>query len=99
MVVFANVVAVNVKTDAVKKKAAVLIVVNVVNVVRIVVKMVVVVEEGVAQGKDVAVVVKMDAVLEDVVPFVIVVVSKEDAAMILVVQRDAALVLNIKKFY
>jgi hypothetical protein len=68
-------------------------------VVQTVVKMEVVVEEGVAQSKDVAVVVKMDVVLEDVAPVAIVVVSKEDAAMILVVQRDVALVLNIKKFY
>jgi hypothetical protein len=61
--------------------------------------MVVVVDEDVAQSKDVAVVAKMDVVLEDVAPFVIVVVSKEDAAMILVVQKDVVLVLIIKKFY
>ena len=99
MVVFVNVVAVNVKADAVKKKDAVLIAANVVNVVPIVVKMVVVVEEGVAQSKDVAVVVKMDVVLEDVALFATVFVLLEDVAMILVVQRDVVLVLIIKKFY
>ena len=68
-------------------------------VVQTVVKMEVVVEEGVAQKQDVAVVVKMDVVLEDVALFATVFVLLEDVAMILVVQKDVALVLNIKKFY
>ena len=68
-------------------------------VVQTVVKMEVVVEEGVAQSKDVAVVVKMDVVLEDVALFAIVFVLLEDVAMIPVVQKDVVLVLTIRKFY
>jgi uncharacterized repeat protein (TIGR01451 family) len=68
-------------------------------VVQTVVKMEVVVEEGVAQKQDVAVVVKMDVVLEDVALFATVFVLLEDVAMIPVVQKDVVLVLIIKKFY
>ena len=84
---------------AVKVKAAVLIVVLAVCAVTTVAKMVVVLEEDVAQRKHVAVVVKMDVVLEDAAPFVIVVASKEVVAMSHVVQKDVVLVLIIKKFY
>ena len=76
---------------AVKVKAAVLIVVLAVCAVTIVVKMVVVLEEDVAQRKHVAVFAKMDVVLEDAAPFVIVVASKEVVAMSHVVQRMLSL--------
>ena len=58
-----------------------------------------VVEADAAQNKAVAVVVKMDAVLEDVAPFAIVVASKVDVAKSLVVPKDVVLVLSFKIFY
>ena len=67
--------------------------------ITIVVKMAVVLEEDVAQRKHVAVVAKMDVVLEDVAPVAIVVASKEDVAMSHVVQKVVVLALIIKKFY
>ena len=68
-------------------------------VVKIVARMGDVLEADAAQNKAVAVVVKMDAVLEDVAPFAIVVASKEDVAKSLVVPKDVVLVLGFKIFY
>ena len=93
------VVVVVVALVAVKVKTAVPNVALAVCAVRIVVKMVVVLEEDVAQRKHVAVVAKMDVVLEDVAPVAFVVASKEDVAMSHVVQKDVVLALIIKKFY
>ena len=68
-------------------------------VVKIVARMGDVVEADAAQNKAVAVVVKMDAVLEDVAPFAIVVASKVDVAKSLVVPKVVVLVLSFKIFY
>ena len=68
-------------------------------VVKIVARMGDVLEADAAQNKAVAVVVKMDAVLEDVAPFAIVVASKVDAAKSLVVPKVVVLVLSFKIFY
>ena len=68
-------------------------------VVKIVARMGDVVEADAAQNKAVAVVVKMDAVLEDVAPFAIFVALKVDVAKSLVVPKVVVLVLSFKIFY